>query len=131
MEKEEKLIRLLIVDEGFHKAEQITSSLRATGMHVRAEFAEDSEDMCDILENKTLDLVLFSLDLPEFALSQAQHLIRECGRHVALIAMTKKIDSEVLVAAIDDGAPRAVQASSRVQRRADALRVGTGHANAR
>ena len=46
MENEEKLIRLLIVDEGFHKAEQITSSLRATGMHVRAEFAEDSEDMC-------------------------------------------------------------------------------------
>ena len=35
------------------------------------------------------------------------------------------------VAAIDDGAPRAVQASSRVQRRADALRVATGHANAR
>ena len=35
------------------------------------------------------------------------------------------------VAAIDDGAPRAVQASSRVQRRADALRVGTGNANAR
>jgi len=112
METEEKLIRLLIVDEGFHKAEQITSSLRATGMHVRAEFAEDSEDMCEILENKTLDLVLFSIDLPDFALSQAQHLISECGRHVALIAMAKKVDTEVIVKAIDEGAQDVVVSDS-------------------
>ena len=104
MENEEKLIRLLIVDEGFHKAEQITSSLRAAGMHVRAEFAEDSEDMCEILDNKILDLVLFSIDLPEFTLSQAKHLIQECGRHVALIALAKKVDTEVIVATIDEGA---------------------------
>lgn len=112
MENQEKLIRLLIVDEGFHKAEQITSSLRATGMHVRAEFAEDSEDMCDILENKILDLVLFSIDLPEFSLSQGQHLIRECGRHVALIAMANKVDTEVIVAAIDEGAQDVVASGS-------------------
>jgi diguanylate cyclase (GGDEF)-like protein/PAS domain S-box-containing protein len=112
METEEKLIRLLIVDEGFHKAEQITSSLRATGMHVRAEFAEDSEDMCEILENKTLDLVLFSIDLPDFALSQAQHLISECGRHVALIAMAKKVNTDVIVAAIDEGAQDVVASDS-------------------
>jgi diguanylate cyclase (GGDEF)-like protein/PAS domain S-box-containing protein len=112
METEEKLIRLLIVDEGFHKAEQITSSLRATGMHVRAEFAEDSEDMCEILENKTLDLVLFSTDLPDFALSQAQHLISECGRHVALIAMAKKVNTDVIVAAIDEGAQDVVASDS-------------------
>ncbi len=112
MENEEKLIRLLIVDEGYHKAEQITSSLRATGMHVRAEFAEDSEDMCDILESKVLDLVLFSLDLPDFDLSQAQHLISDCGRHVALIAMAKKVDTEVIVAAIDTGAQDVVASDS-------------------
>ncbi len=112
MENQEKLIRLLIVDDGFHKAEQITSSLRATGMHVRAEFAEDSEDMCDILENKILDLVLFSIDLPEFSLSQGQHLIGECGRHVALIAMANKVDTEVIVAAIDEGAQDVVASGS-------------------
>ncbi|MDH3388053.1 MAG: EAL domain-containing protein [Gammaproteobacteria bacterium] len=112
MENEEKLIRLLIVDEGFHKAEQITSSLRATGMHVRAEFAEDSEDMCDILENKTIDLVLFSIDLPDFTLSQGQHLIRECGRHVALVAMAKKVNTEIVVNAINEGAQDVVASDS-------------------
>ena len=112
MENEEKLIRLLIVDEGFHKAEHITSSLRATGMHVRSEFAEDSEDMCEVLESKTIDLVLFSIDLPEFTLSQAQHLIHECGHHVTLIAMAKKAGTEVIVAAIDQGAEDVVSSDS-------------------
>ncbi|MGD8419330.1 MAG: EAL domain-containing protein [Gammaproteobacteria bacterium] len=112
MENEDKLIRLLIVDEGFHKAEQITSSLRAAGMHVRAEFAEDSEDMCSMLESKTLDLVLFSMGLPDFALSQADHLIRECGRHVALIAMAEKIDTASIVKAIDEGATDLVDSNS-------------------
>jgi diguanylate cyclase (GGDEF)-like protein/PAS domain S-box-containing protein len=108
MEHQDKLIRLLIVDEGYHRAEQITSSLRATGMQVRAEFAEDSEDMGDLLENKTFDLVLFCLDLADFTLAQAQQLIEECGRHVALIAMAKKVDSGVVVDAIDAGARDAV-----------------------
>ena len=74
MGNEEKLIRLLIVDEDFYKADQITSSLRATGMQVRAEFAEDGEDMGEMLKSKIFDLVLFSLDLPEFRIAEAQQL---------------------------------------------------------
>ncbi len=108
----DKLIRLLIVDEGLHKAEQITSSLRATGLHVRTEFAEDGEDMSGILENKALDLVLFSMDLSEFTLKQAQHLISECGRHVALIAMTKQPSTNVIVQSINDGAQDVVSSNS-------------------
>ena len=108
----DKLIRLLIVDEGLHKAEQITSSLRATGLHVLAEFAEDGEDMSAILENKALDLVLFSMDLPEFTLKQAQQLISECGRHVALIAMTHQPSTDVIVQSISDGAQDVVSSNS-------------------
>ena len=100
----EKLIRLLIVDEGLHKAEQITSSLRAAGMQVRAEFAEDGEDMVEIMDKKTVDLVLFSIDLPDFTLQQAQHIIRECGRHVALVAITKNYNAEAIVKSINEGA---------------------------
>ncbi|MCP4187600.1 MAG: EAL domain-containing protein [Gammaproteobacteria bacterium] len=100
----DKLIRLLIIDEGLHKAEQIISSLRATGMHVRAEFAEDAEDMSGILENKAVDLVLFSMDLPEFTLKQSQQLISECGRHVALVAMTSEPNTDLIVQSINDGA---------------------------
>ncbi len=108
----EKLIRLLIIDEGLHKAEQITSSLRATGMQVRAEFAEDSEDMCAMLDSKALDLVLFSLDLEDFTLKQAQHLVSECGRHVGLVAMTNHLTAEVVVQAISEGAQDVVSSAN-------------------
>jgi diguanylate cyclase (GGDEF)-like protein/PAS domain S-box-containing protein len=112
MEHEEKLIRLLIVEEGFHKAEQITSSLRATGMQVRAEFTEDSEDMREMLDKKTFDLVLFSTDLPDFTLAQASQLIQECGRRVALIALAQKVDTAVIIAAIANGARDAVDSAN-------------------
>jgi diguanylate cyclase (GGDEF)-like protein/PAS domain S-box-containing protein len=108
----EKLIRLLIIDEGLHKAEQITSSLRATGMQVRAEFAEDSEDMCAMLESKALDLVLFSLDVKDFTLKQAQHLVGQCGRHVGLVAMTHNITAEIMVQAISEGAQDVVSSAN-------------------
>lgn len=126
MESEEKLIRLLIVDEGFHKAEQITSSLRAAGMHVRAEFAEDSEDMCAMLESKSLDLVLFSLDLPGFTLAQAMHLIQECGRHLSLVATAKKINSEIRVQAIGEGAQDLV-ASKNLEHLIQVIRREANH----
>lgn len=108
----EKLIRLLIIDEGLHKAEQITSTLRATGMQVRAEFAEDSEDMCAMLDSKALDLVLFSLDLKDFTLKQAQHLVSECGRHVGLVAMTNSPTAELMVQAISEGAQDVVSSAN-------------------
>ncbi|MEE8364973.1 MAG: GGDEF domain-containing response regulator [Gammaproteobacteria bacterium] len=108
----EKLIRLLIVDEGLHEAEQITSSLRAAGMQVRAEFADDSETMADILANKTLDLVLFSNDLPDFTLQQAQHLIRECGRHVVLILVAQNPAQKLIVKSIAEGAQDVVSSDN-------------------
>jgi diguanylate cyclase (GGDEF)-like protein len=104
METEDKLIRLLIVDEDFHKADQITSSLRATGLQVRAEFAEDGEDMSELLDSKSFDLVLFSMDLPKFGIAAAQELIAQSGKHVGLIALAKEIDATLIVDAIKHGA---------------------------
>jgi len=100
----EKLISLLIVDENLHKAEQITSSLRAAGIQVRASFASDAASMCEILESKTPELVLFSMDLEDFKLAQVQLLIQESGRHLAMIAMTAKLTPKIQVQAIAGGA---------------------------
>jgi diguanylate cyclase (GGDEF)-like protein/PAS domain S-box-containing protein len=108
----DKLIRLLIVDEGLHQAEVITSSLRSSGIHVLAEFAEDSTEMCEIIVKKSLDLVLFSLDLPDFSLQQVQHLIRECGRHLNVIGMSNEVNEEKLIAAMKDGAQDVINSDS-------------------
>ena len=125
----EKLIRLLIVDEGLHQAEQITSSLRSSGLHVLAEFADDSAGMCDIIVNKTLDIVLFSMQLEDFNLQQVQHLIRECGRHLSVIGLASDISEEIIVAAMQDGAQDVVQYEALehlalvIRREADSLRT--------
>jgi diguanylate cyclase (GGDEF)-like protein/PAS domain S-box-containing protein len=125
----DKLIRLLIIDEGLHQAEIITSSLRSSGLHVLAEFAEDSSDMSDIIINKSLDLLLFSLDLPDFTLQQVQHVIRECGRHLAVIGLSKEVDEDKLIAAMKEGAQDVIQAEALdhlalvVKREADNIRT--------
>jgi diguanylate cyclase (GGDEF)-like protein len=107
-----KSIRLLIIDSCLHKAENITSSLRATGLQVRAEFADNSESMYAILETKTFDLVLFSLDITDFTLEQVQLLISECGRHVGLVAMTNSLTAEVMVRTINEGAQDVVSSGN-------------------
>jgi diguanylate cyclase (GGDEF)-like protein len=107
-----KSIRLLIIDICLHKAENITSSLRATGLEVRAEFADNSESMYAILETKTFDLVLFSLDITDFTLKQVQQLISECGRHVGLVAMTNNLTAEVMVRTINEGAQDVVSSGN-------------------
>jgi len=107
-----KLIRILIIDDSLHKAEKITSSLRATGLQVRAEFAEDSEGVYAILESKTFDLVLFSLDISDFTLKQVQQLISECGRHIGLVAMTNNLTAEVMVRTINEGAQDVVSSTN-------------------
>lgn len=109
----DSMIRLLIVDESLHEAEQIVSLLRSAGLHVKAEFAEDSEDMSQVLSSKALDLVLFSIDLSDFTLSQAQHLIQECGKHLSLIGMTMSDISKHIIEVMDEGGQDLVNTNNR------------------
>ncbi len=96
----DKLIRILIVEQGLHQAELITSALRNVGLHILAEHAEDAEDVEQIMKRKPLDLVLFSLELPDFSLQQMQKLARECGRHVFIIGVASEINEEMAVEAM-------------------------------
>ncbi|MDJ0832640.1 MAG: EAL domain-containing protein [Gammaproteobacteria bacterium] len=108
----EKLIRLLIVDEGMHQAEVLTSALRGAGLHVLTEFAEDEEDMTEILGSKPLEVVLFSLQLSEIDLAKAQQLIRDSGRHLAMIALTNEPKDTTTLAAMKMGAQDVVNSDS-------------------
>ena len=125
----DKLIRLLIVDKGLHQAEKITSALRGYGLHVLAEHAEDTGNMCDIIVHKSVDIMLFSLDLPDLSLQQIQSLIRECGRHISILGITQNISEEVMVEAMKLGAQDVVninylhQMALTVKRESDNLKI--------
>ncbi len=108
----DKLIRLLIVDEGLYQAEVITSALRSSGLHVLAEHAENCDDMGEIIKQKPIDLVLFSLQLTDFTLQQAQQLIRECGRHLNIVGMASEVNDEMAIEAMKLGAQDVICNSS-------------------
>ena len=108
----DKLTRLLIVDEGLYQAEVITSTLRSAGLHVLAEHAEDSADMSEIIKQKPIDLVLFSLQLSDFTLQQAVQLIQECGRHLNIIGMADDINDDMVIEAMKLGAQDVISNTS-------------------
>ncbi len=105
----EQVIRLLIVEEGQHQADQLTSALRAQGLHVLAEFAEDDEDLQQALESKPLDLVLINADREEFGILQAMQLIRNHGKRLPLIGLTESVTPDAVADAMKLGAQDLVQ----------------------
>ncbi len=102
-------IRLLIVEEGRHQADQLTSALRAQGLHVLAEFAEDDEDLQEAIESKPLDLVLINADREDFTLPRALQLIRDHGKRLPLIGLTESATPEATTEALKLGAQDLVQ----------------------
>ncbi len=105
----EQVIRLLIVEEGQHQADQLTSALRAQGLHVLAEFAEDDEDLQQALESKPLDLVLLNADREDFGILQAMQLIRNHGKRLPLIGLSDAVTPESVTEAMKLGAQDLVQ----------------------
>lgn len=109
----DSMIRLLIVEKSLHDVEQIVSLLRSAGLHVKAEFAKDSKNMYQILNSKPLDLVLFSIDLADFSIKQAQHLIQKSNKPLSLIAMTRATIDKNIIESMNEGAQDLVNPDKR------------------
>lgn len=97
-------IRLLIVDQGLHSAEKIVSLLRGTGMQVRAEFAEDDEDIRDLLQNHHFDLVLFCIDSEDFLVQDCCSVLRKNDAPLPVIALTHGDKLDATASLIQNGA---------------------------
>lgn len=85
-------------------AEHIISLLRGAGMKVRAEFAEDEEDIVDMLQNHNFDLVLFSIDVDLMELKECCSLLRQEGVLLPVICLSHKDKQHDLVALMQNGA---------------------------
>ncbi len=105
----EQVIRLLIIEESQHQADQLTSALRAQGLHVLAEFAEDDEDLQKALESKPLDLALVNAEREDFGILQAMQVIRNHGKRLPLIGLASEVSPEAVVNAMKLGAQDLIQ----------------------
>lgn len=93
----DNVLRLLIVEASLNDAEIIASVLRNAGHAVRANNVEDAEDMQAALKTQIPDLVIGSMDLPDFGLNEVMELLAQTGKTIPVIASTATWGDETAV----------------------------------
>jgi len=83
----DKRIRLIIIDDDFNDSEKMISTAKSAGFGVRAEKAEDEEDLNELLVSHDPDLILCTLGMPELSLEQTVECIRNAKKQVPVIAI--------------------------------------------
>lgn len=83
----EKRIRLIIIDDDFNDSEKMISIVKSAGFGVRAEKAEDEEDLNELLVSHDPDIILCTLGMPELSLEQTIACIQEADKSVPVIAI--------------------------------------------
>lgn len=97
-------VNLLIVETSRNEAEELIKTLRRAGYAPRPEFAQDREDMEEVLGRATLDIVLASMDVEDFPISMVLELIQGTGRQTPVIGLLERPDPERAIAAMAAGA---------------------------
>jgi diguanylate cyclase (GGDEF)-like protein/PAS domain S-box-containing protein len=117
MTKQENVIKLLLVEDTVEEAEQLISTLRNGGIAVRPARAGNAAEL-ETAMNSQPDLILVNLAAKGLKLADVAVAASHGGKDIAVIAVTAKVDEELIANAFADGA------------RAVALRNRTDHVQA-
>jgi diguanylate cyclase (GGDEF)-like protein/PAS domain S-box-containing protein len=117
MTKQENVIKLLLVEDTVEEAEQLISTLRNGGIAVRPARAGNPAELEAAL-NSQPDLILVNLAAKGLKLSDVAAAANHGGKDIAVVAVTAKVDEDVIAEAFTNGA------------RALALRNRTDHVQA-
>ena len=129
--KQENVIKLLLIEDTVEEAEQLISTLRNGGIAVRPARAGNAAELETAL-NSQPDLILVNLAAKGLKLSDVAVAASHGGKDIAVIAVTAKVDEEVVADAFTGGA-RAVALRNRpdhvqaiVRREFEALHMRRG-----
>jgi len=129
--KQENVIKLLLIEDTVEEAEQLISTLRNGGIAVRPTRAGNAAELETAL-NSQPDLILVNLAAKGLKLSDVAVAASHGGKDIAVIAVTAKVDEEVVADAFTGGA-RAVALRNRpdhvqaiVRREFEALHMRRG-----
>ena len=129
--KQENVIKLLLIEDTVEEAEQLISTLRNGGIAVRPARAGNAAELETAL-NSQPDLILVNLAAKGLKLSDVAVAASHGGKDIAVIAVTAKVDEEVVADAFAGGA-RAVALRNRpdhvqaiVRREFEALHMRRG-----
>ena len=113
MTKQENVIKLLLVEDTVEEAEQLISTLRNGGIAVRPTRAGNAVELETQLAAQSPDIILVNLGAKGLKLADVASTANHGGKDIAIVAVTAKVDEDVIAKAFTDGA-RALALRNRV-----------------
>jgi len=132
MAKQDRVVKLLLIEDSVEEAEQLISVLRNGGIALRPARADSAESLAQQLESQTPDVILVNTDAKSLKLAEVASQAALGGKDIAVIAVVKKPSEADIVAAFNDGARalalrnRAEHVQSIVKREFESLNMRRG-----
>ncbi len=132
MAKQDRVVKLLLIEDSVEEAEQLISVLRNGGIALRPARADSAESLAQQLEAQTPDVILVNTDAKSLKLADVAAQAALGGKDIAVIAVVKKPSEADIVAAFNDGARalalrnRAEHVQSIVKREFESLNMRRG-----
>ena len=132
MAKQDRVVKLLLIEDSVEEAEQLISVLRNGGIALRPARADSAESLAQQLEAQTPDVILVNTDAKSLKLADVAAQAGMGGKDIAVIAVVKKPSEADIVAAFNDGARalalrnRAEHVQSIVKREFESLNMRRG-----
>jgi diguanylate cyclase (GGDEF)-like protein/PAS domain S-box-containing protein len=132
MAKQDRVVKLLLIEDSVEEAEQLISVLRNGGIALRPARADSAESLAQQLEAQTPDVILVNTDAKSLKLADVAAQAALGGKDIAVIAVVKKPSETDIVAAFNDGARalalrnRAEHVQSIVKREFESLNMRRG-----
>ncbi|HEY9197759.1 MAG TPA: EAL domain-containing protein [Gammaproteobacteria bacterium] len=104
MNKEQQILRLIIIEETQNDAEAIANILRNAGHAVRSMYAEDLEDLEQALDQQLPELILCARKLPAIDLAQVLGMLHDRTLNIPVIAIGDSADEPSVIEALREGA---------------------------
>ncbi|MGH8212068.1 MAG: PAS domain S-box protein, partial [Rhodanobacteraceae bacterium] len=126
---QDPVTRIVIVEDVVEDAEQVVSVLRNGGIAVRPQRVTSEEEFAATLESLNPDVVLANPTSREVEYSTLARLIETSGKDIALLALTEKLDEDMVVRILATGTrgialrKRPEQLQAVVRRELDALNM--------
>ncbi len=106
MSAKDSVLRLVLVEDRVEDAEQIISLLRNGGMAVRAERAENEDQLQAALDARLADMVLVGSDGQGLPMARVAEVVHASGTDVPVIALASEVSESMMIEAFKAGVTR-------------------------
>lgn len=114
MNRQDQVIKLLLIEDSVEEAEQLISTLRNGGIAVRPARASSAAELEAQLAGTTPDLILVNLQAKGLKLPEVAAAANATGKDIAVIAVTSVVNEDVIATSFREGA-RALALRNRAE----------------